>query len=240
MSDSRGNVRGSYSYLDDKGQTRTVEYIAGPNIGYQVINNRRPLVFGPNGTPIPALPSLSPLFPDSPSPSPFSPSSLFPDTPLTPVTPTPLIPLDWTPTTATPTSPWPTSTPSSWLDSPDPGFDDFDSLHHQLFPEGLNTAESAGFKPRKNQTRSNSCCGRSWKNGPKRGTASRGSVKFDSTPPEDGSPRPIALQAHVQSIDLGPEHKRYMSPGEALELYNSAEVAKSPRSSRQEHNQSER
>ncbi|CAF4901529.1 unnamed protein product [Pieris macdunnoughi] len=38
-SDSRGNVRGSYTFLDDKGVQRTVHYIAGPGIGYRIVKN---------------------------------------------------------------------------------------------------------------------------------------------------------------------------------------------------------
>ncbi|ALC43643.1 Cpr73D, partial [Drosophila busckii] len=37
---SDGLVRGTYSFLDDKGVQRTVEYIAGAGIGYRVVNNR--------------------------------------------------------------------------------------------------------------------------------------------------------------------------------------------------------
>lgn len=37
VSDSANRVRGSYTYIDDKGVQRTVQYIAGPNIGYKVI-----------------------------------------------------------------------------------------------------------------------------------------------------------------------------------------------------------
>lgn len=37
---SDGLVRGTYSYLDDKGIQRTVEYIAGAGIGYRVVHNR--------------------------------------------------------------------------------------------------------------------------------------------------------------------------------------------------------
>ncbi|KAI5644062.1 insect cuticle protein domain-containing protein [Phthorimaea operculella] len=36
-SDSHGNVRGSYTFLDDKGVQRTVHYIAGPGIGYRIV-----------------------------------------------------------------------------------------------------------------------------------------------------------------------------------------------------------
>ncbi|XP_050422178.1 uncharacterized protein LOC126834358 [Adelges cooleyi] len=39
VSDSNGRVRGSYTYVDDKGVQRTVQYVAGPDIGYRVINN---------------------------------------------------------------------------------------------------------------------------------------------------------------------------------------------------------
>lgn len=35
-----GLVRGTYSFLDDKGIQRTVEYIAGAGIGYRVVKNR--------------------------------------------------------------------------------------------------------------------------------------------------------------------------------------------------------
>ncbi|XP_017486755.1 PREDICTED: uncharacterized protein LOC108375170 [Rhagoletis zephyria] len=37
---SDGVVRGTYSYLDDSGVQRTVEYIAGPGIGYRIVKNR--------------------------------------------------------------------------------------------------------------------------------------------------------------------------------------------------------
>ncbi|XP_054732422.1 uncharacterized protein LOC129240553 isoform X1 [Anastrepha obliqua] len=37
---SDGFVRGTYSYLDDTGVQRTVEYIAGPGIGYRIVKNR--------------------------------------------------------------------------------------------------------------------------------------------------------------------------------------------------------
>ncbi|XP_018334535.1 uncharacterized protein LOC108743462 [Agrilus planipennis] len=36
-SDSSGHVRGSYTYLDDKGVQHTVHYIAGPETGYRVL-----------------------------------------------------------------------------------------------------------------------------------------------------------------------------------------------------------
>ncbi|XP_026812357.1 uncharacterized protein LOC113553293 [Rhopalosiphum maidis] len=39
VSDSNGRVQGSYTYVDDKGVQRTVQYVAGPNIGYRVVNN---------------------------------------------------------------------------------------------------------------------------------------------------------------------------------------------------------
>ncbi|XP_014093148.3 uncharacterized protein [Bactrocera oleae] len=35
-----GFVKGTYSYLDDTGIQRTVEYIAGPGIGYRIVKNR--------------------------------------------------------------------------------------------------------------------------------------------------------------------------------------------------------
>lgn len=39
VSDSNGRVQGSYTYVDDKGVQRTVQYVAGPNIGYRIVNN---------------------------------------------------------------------------------------------------------------------------------------------------------------------------------------------------------
>ncbi|XP_050539672.1 uncharacterized protein LOC126904581 [Daktulosphaira vitifoliae] len=39
VSDSNGRVQGSYTYVDDKGVQRTVQYVAGSGIGYRVINN---------------------------------------------------------------------------------------------------------------------------------------------------------------------------------------------------------
>lgn len=57
VSDRNGNVRGSYTYVDDKGQQRTIEYIAGPKIGYKVIKK-----------------GVGPGFPPGP---PFSPSTSF-------------------------------------------------------------------------------------------------------------------------------------------------------------------
>ncbi|XP_014253778.1 nuclear pore complex protein Nup98-Nup96-like [Cimex lectularius] len=69
-SDSLGNVRGSYTYIDDKGQQRTVQYIAGPNIGYRIVNKgtgpKFPQFIPPAG-PFPNFPSvLDPLRPDFP------------------------------------------------------------------------------------------------------------------------------------------------------------------------------
>ncbi|XP_066256950.1 uncharacterized protein Cpr73D [Euwallacea similis] len=37
VSDSTGHVRGSYTYLDDKGRQHSVHYIAGPETGYRVL-----------------------------------------------------------------------------------------------------------------------------------------------------------------------------------------------------------
>lgn len=58
-----GITRGSYSYLDDKGIQRTVQYIAGPGIGYRVVQSTT----GP-GThllPRPAVPEFGIRFPES-------------------------------------------------------------------------------------------------------------------------------------------------------------------------------
>ncbi|XP_063360943.1 uncharacterized protein LOC134650049 [Cydia amplana] len=40
-SDAQGNVRGSYTFLDDKGVQRTVNYIAGPGIGYRIVKSNK-------------------------------------------------------------------------------------------------------------------------------------------------------------------------------------------------------
>ncbi|XP_044728573.1 translation initiation factor IF-2-like [Chrysoperla carnea] len=56
-SDSIGNVRGSYTYIDDKGKQHSVHYIAGPNIGYRVLKNPKnyPTLFPFSQRPIPTL-----------------------------------------------------------------------------------------------------------------------------------------------------------------------------------------
>lgn len=38
VKDAQGNTRGSYTYIDKDGKQRTVQYIAGANIGYKIIN----------------------------------------------------------------------------------------------------------------------------------------------------------------------------------------------------------
>lgn len=50
VKDAVGNTRGSYTYIDKDGSQRTVQYIAGPNIGYKIVNEG-------------ARPSLDALFP---------------------------------------------------------------------------------------------------------------------------------------------------------------------------------
>ncbi|XP_037978543.2 collagen alpha-1(I) chain isoform X1 [Plutella xylostella] len=70
-SDSNGNVRGSYTFLDDKGVQRTVHYIAGPGIGYRIVKNGRdpfippgfptiPSAYDPDFINAAAAPSFSP------------------------------------------------------------------------------------------------------------------------------------------------------------------------------------
>jgi hypothetical protein len=61
ISDATGHVKGSYTYIDDKGVQRTTQYIAGPNIGYKVISSKtddRYPVY-PYPPPYPFLPSGS-------------------------------------------------------------------------------------------------------------------------------------------------------------------------------------
>ena len=72
VSDAQGNVRGSYTYIDDKGVQRSVHYIAGPNIGYKIINKG----LGPSLSPSPFSPSSRPDF-SLPKPArPSRPSSI--------------------------------------------------------------------------------------------------------------------------------------------------------------------
>ena len=64
VSDATGHVKGSYTYIDDKGVQRTIQYIAGPNIGYKVIssktNDRYPAY------PYPFLPHTNPFKDEDP------------------------------------------------------------------------------------------------------------------------------------------------------------------------------
>lgn len=62
---SDGITRGSYSYLDDSGVQRTIEYVAGPGIGYRIISNQ----IGPGShVPVPQPPfnPANPTFLSSP------------------------------------------------------------------------------------------------------------------------------------------------------------------------------
>ncbi|GJQ83836.1 hypothetical protein Trydic_g5694 [Trypoxylus dichotomus] len=84
ISDSIGNVRGSYTYKDEKGVTHSVHYIAGPNIGYRVLKN----VKGPH------LPTIFPFNSQEIVPSDFydakeSESDVFAQAASTYVTPKP-------------------------------------------------------------------------------------------------------------------------------------------------------
>ncbi|KRT86236.1 Insect cuticle protein, partial [Oryctes borbonicus] len=84
ISDSIGNVRGSYTYKDEKGVTHSVHYIAGPNIGYRVLKN----VKGPH------LPTIFPFNSQDIVPSDFydakeSDSDVFAQAASTYVTPKP-------------------------------------------------------------------------------------------------------------------------------------------------------
>jgi hypothetical protein len=69
VSDATGHVKGSYTYIDDKGVQRTTQYIAGPNIGYKVISSK-------TGDRYPVYPYPS-TYPFIPSGSPFKDDNLF-------------------------------------------------------------------------------------------------------------------------------------------------------------------
>lgn len=64
VSDSNGRVQGSYTYVDDKGVQRTVQYVAGPNIGYRVVNNA-----AAGGAAAAAVSVVQPLLPSVSPPS---------------------------------------------------------------------------------------------------------------------------------------------------------------------------
>lgn len=65
-SDATGHVRGSYTFIDDKGVQHTVHYIAGPETGYRVLKNVKAPHF-PNWYPLePSRPSRPPSLPPSP------------------------------------------------------------------------------------------------------------------------------------------------------------------------------
>lgn len=90
VSDSGGRVHGSYTYLDDKGVQRTVQYVAGPDIGYRVVNNAA-AASGGNVIPVPALLPGGSVVPVSSSSSSSSilppPSSLLQISSSTPLSP---------------------------------------------------------------------------------------------------------------------------------------------------------
>jgi hypothetical protein len=69
VSDATGHVKGSYTYIDDRGVQRTTQYIAGPNIGYKVISSK-------NDDRYPVYP-YAPPYPFIPSGSPFKDDDLF-------------------------------------------------------------------------------------------------------------------------------------------------------------------
>ncbi len=79
ISDSVGRVRGSYTYIDDKGVQRTVQYVAGPNIGYKVIRKGTGPVYS-SVYPYTGPEFLSPPFPDNVIPDIIPPSSTPPST----------------------------------------------------------------------------------------------------------------------------------------------------------------
>lgn len=73
---SDGITRGSYSYLDDQGVQRTVEYIAGPGIGYRIVSST--VGTGTHLLPPTAIPAFSLPSPPTiiPLPTPFAPTAV--------------------------------------------------------------------------------------------------------------------------------------------------------------------
>ncbi|GAB0100339.1 uncharacterized protein DMENIID0001_163650 [Sergentomyia squamirostris] len=225
-----GIVRGSYSYLDDKGVQRTVQYIAGAGIGYRIVQSTTGP--GTHNLPRPAIPEYGVLTPES--------NDLGRDTPhfndngvFT------------TSATARPgrkdfgSSPRPTLGDAGGFGGNDePGyFDGNDNSFDGRDPNAIVPPSTPGrpFRPRGRDTT----------------PARRSSEEVDYTdlpvtpslldhtiidlPDEDGYPPsgpdptydqdqpPLssgipAVRAHVQNIDLIPEGGRPPSPGEALLL----------------------
>ncbi|XP_063698107.1 uncharacterized protein LOC134829046 [Culicoides brevitarsis] len=120
---SDGITRGSYSYLDDEGVQRTVEYIAGPGIGYRIVSS----TVGTN----------THLLPPTPIPA-------FPTPPIVPV-PTPFVP---TVTVSTSSIAHPPTTPTTFIDFSSPDFLPPTSLGNLDYSviEGLKPP-SAAFNP---------------------------------------------------------------------------------------------
>lgn len=62
-----GITRGTYSYLDDKGVQRTIQYIAGPKIGYRIVQDTQGV--NTHLLPRPALVEFGILYPSSRQPN---------------------------------------------------------------------------------------------------------------------------------------------------------------------------
>jgi hypothetical protein len=69
VSDATGHVKGSYTYIDDRGVQRTTQYIAGPNIGYKVVSSKTDDKYPVYPYPLP--------YPFTPNDNPFKVDELF-------------------------------------------------------------------------------------------------------------------------------------------------------------------
>ncbi|KAK3915030.1 Adult-specific rigid cuticular protein 12.6 [Frankliniella fusca] len=131
VSDQVNNRRGSYSYIDDKGVQQTVEYIAGPGIGYRIINKHKGVVIPPTyATSFPPF-SSSP-FPVSPTLPTFTPTPAFPSSSFSPF-PSPF-------PTAFP-SPFPETIPPSAFPPP------FSSIAPPVFPSSTVRPGGSSGRP---------------------------------------------------------------------------------------------
>lgn len=238
-------MRGSYSYLDDKGIQRTVQYIAGAGIGYKIVQSTTGP--GTHNLPRPAIPEFGVLTPES--------NDLGRDTPhfnddgvFTTastghgVTPRPSRPSP-RPTLGSPSLGDVGGYGDSDLGDDGPGYFDGNNNGYDNVPEGRDPnaivplPPHSGRPPYRPRGRGSTPARRSSEEddytdlpgvtpsiidatgtdlGDEDGFGPGPDPSFDRDRPP--LPSGVAVRAHVQNIDLIPEGGRPPSPGEALLL----------------------
>lgn len=199
---SDGITRGSYSYLDDQGVQRTVEYIAGPGIGYRIISS--------------TVGSNTHLLPPTPIPA-------FPTPTFTPV-PTPFIP---TVTVSTPSilHHHPPTTPTTFIDFSSPDFlppTALGNLDYSII-DGLKPPSSA-FNPYDGSYQTVQHLG----NFPPTTIHTTHHHHVTAFPPHFVPSWNGKFKGRVINIDL-PQPTRAPSPGDALRSETSADLTKCDR-----------